>query len=282
MGFRTTSRRVRALVVALVAVAATVAALLAASPASADTPPLSANQVSLAFGNTPINATVVQPVTYTVAPGYRISAAGGSAFQPPFAADPGDCHGLINRGTDPATCTLTESFTPTTVGTFSGTITVTVCPVAGCVVPADAVTVDIPVSGANPSRLAADPALVDFGDVPPGTTVSTPVFVDVDAGYRLSRYRLTTPATGPITVPAPGCFGVTGPAECTFTVSFSPTAVGPQSSVITFVECLVADPSNCPSVDLPVSGTGGTRQAVVGPAALTFPLTGVGFSSAVQ
>jgi hypothetical protein len=159
---------------------------------------------------------------------------------------------------------------------------VTVCPVAGCGVPADAVTVDIPVSGANPSRLAADPALVDFGDVPPGTTVSTPVFVDVDAGYRLSRYRLTTPATGPITVPAPGCFGVTGPAECTFTVSFSPTAVGPQSSVITFVECLVADPSNCPSVDLPVSGTGGTRQAVVGPAALTFPLTGVGFSSAVQ
>ena len=118
-------------------------------------------------------------MTITVDAGYRTEIASGSGINAPFGFDFGTC-GAGGGFAGPGTCTVTERFTPTSVGSFSGNTTVFECPVAG----GSCLPITFGVQGAGISLAAASPPSVNFGNVPINTTVSQAVTITVDTGYR--------------------------------------------------------------------------------------------------
>ena len=111
-----------------------------------------ASPSSVNFGNVPINTTVSQAVTITVDAGYRTEIASGSGINAPFGFDFDTC-GAGGGFAGPGTCTVTERFTPTSVGSFSGNTTVFECPVAG----GSCLPITFSVQGAGISLAAASP-----------------------------------------------------------------------------------------------------------------------------
>jgi uncharacterized repeat protein (TIGR01451 family) len=93
----------------------------------------SANPASVNFGDVALNTTASQPVAITVDAGYEIIAAtGSSALNPPYHFAFGTCTGPF---VGPGTCSVTESFTPTSVGPASADLSLTECPtgVGSCI-----------------------------------------------------------------------------------------------------------------------------------------------------
>src|SRR4051812_38605682 len=89
-----------------------------------------ANPSTVAFGTVPINTTVTSDVTITVDAGYRTQLASGSGINVPFSFDFDSC-GAGGGFAGPGTCTVKQSFRPTSATASSGTTNVFECPVAG-------------------------------------------------------------------------------------------------------------------------------------------------------
>jgi hypothetical protein len=134
----------------------------------------------------PLNKTVKLTVALTPDVGYRISAASGSGLSAPFSFSLGPCASFHG----PGSCTATESFKPTTLGSASGTVTVSECPIAAgsCLpitIPVQGVGVKLATtialsSSANPSLLnhaVTFTAKVD-GASGPGNPSGTVTFAD--------------------------------------------------------------------------------------------------------
>ena len=230
-----------------------------------------ANPVMVAFGNVPINTTVTQAVTITVDAGYRTEIASGTGINAPFGLSFDAC-GAGGGFIGPGTCTVQESFSPTSAGASSGTTTVFECPVAG----GSCLPVAYAVSGTGVITGAANPATVNFSTVPLNTTVSLGVSITVDAGYR-AEIASGTGSNAPFGFSFDTCGaggGFTGPGTCTVRESFSPTAVGPASGTTTVFECPVAGGS-CLPIAYAVSGTGVSIVAA-SPASVAFGNVPVG------
>ncbi len=82
---------------------------------------------SLDFGAVSLSATKTLPSTITVDAGYTVQVASGSGLNPPFSFAFGTCSDFAG----PGTCTVQETFAPTTVGPAGGTLNVFECPNAG-------------------------------------------------------------------------------------------------------------------------------------------------------
>src|SRR5205814_8581285 len=130
------------------------------------------------FGNVPLNSTVEHTITLTVDGGYRTQIASGGA-NPPFQFDFDTC-GASGGFTGPGTCTVKESFTPTSTGPAGDMLRVFECPIAG----GGCIDFVIPLQGNGVSDTAADPPSVDFGNVPLNTTAERTISLTVDSGYR--------------------------------------------------------------------------------------------------
>ena len=225
----------------------------------------SANPPSLNFGNVGINTTVTLPVTLTIDAGYRAEVASGSGLNPPFGFDFSVC-GAGGGFTGPGTCTINESFSPTAAGPASGTLTVFECPVVG----GTCIGIPVPLSGTGVTAASANPPSLNFGNVGINTTVTLPVTLTIDAGYRAevaSGSGLNPPFGFDFSVCGAGG-GFTGPGTCTINESFSPTAAGPASGTLTVFECPVAG-GTCIGIPVPLSGTGVTA-ASANPASINF------------
>jgi hypothetical protein len=103
---------------------ATAMALLLAVPGTAAA--ISTDPTSLAFGNVPLNTKVTKDVAVTVDAGYRVNGA-YMPFTPGFSLDFWTCLSLVA----PGTCTVKVSYTPTTLGDVTDTMTLIEQAVAG-------------------------------------------------------------------------------------------------------------------------------------------------------
>ncbi len=212
----------------------------------------SADPTSVDFGNVPINTTVERSITITVDAGYSTQIASGGGINAPFGFSFDTC-GAGGGFTGPGTCTVKQRFTPTSATASSGTTNVFECPVAG----GSCIPISYSVSGTGITTAAADPASVNFGNVPINTTVERLITITVDAGYRTE-----IASGGGINAPFSFSFdtcgtggGFAGPATCTVKQRFTPTAAVPSSGTTNVFECPVVGGS-CIPISYSVSGTG--------------------------
>ena len=225
----------------------------------------SASPSSIDYGSVPINLPVSQGVTLTVDAGYRTEVASGSGLNAPFSFDFGAC-GAGGGFTGPGTCTISETFTPTSATSSSGTLTVFECPVAG----GSCIGIPISLSGTGVSFAAASPGTVSFGNVPINTSATQNVSITVDRGYRTevaSGSGLNTPFSFDFDTCGTGG-GFTGPGTCNVKETFAPTTAGGASSTTTVFECPVAGGS-CLPIPFNVQGQG-VSLAAASPASIDF------------
>jgi uncharacterized repeat protein (TIGR01451 family) len=83
---------------------------------------------------------------------------------------------------------------------------------------------------------SADPASVDFGSVPLGTTVSRSITITVDAGYTLFSAGGVSALNPPYSFNFGTCGGFVGPGTCTVNESFTPTTPGTTTADLTLSE----------------------------------------------
>jgi trimeric autotransporter adhesin len=144
----------------------------------------------------------------------------------------------------------------------------------------------IPVTG-TPQVLSAGPTgLLQFGNQATGTT-SAPLTVTVEnTGNNFLNFNsLNFTATGPFSVTGGTCEQETdggySPSEtCTLTVTFTPTASGPQTGSISVASNALASPS---SITLQGSGTAAAAPtATLSPGTLSFGSVASGVTSSAQ
>src|SRR5438045_2117110 len=99
---------------------------------------------------------------------------------------------------------------------------------------------------------SADPASVDFGNVPINTTVTRDVAITLDAGYGIfgaSGAGINTP----FSLNFDTCNASSG--SCNIKESFNPTTVGAAGGNLSLFECPSAG-GLCSTITVPLSGTG--------------------------
>jgi hypothetical protein len=273
------TRRSRLVALLAVTVSAVVLSTAWSGPAAAADPQaIAANPTSVDFGTVPVNTAVTRQVSITVDDGYAVGFATGSGLNPPFSFAFDNCAGPGGGFTGPGTCTIAETFRPTSAGTSTATLTIQECPVAG----GACVGTDIALSGTGLLTLAANPTSVDFGTVLVGTTASRSVTITVDTGYAISVATgsgLNPPFAFSFDTCATGSGGFAGPGTCTVVESFSPTSVGAASGSIVVQECPTAGGS-CLPVTIPLSGAGGQPAVGLSRTSVSFGDQGVSTRSA--
>ena len=229
----------------------------------------SANPPSVNFGNVGINTTVTQTVTLTIDAGYKASVASGG-LNPPFSFDFDAC-GAGGGFTGPGTCTIKESFDPTTAGAASDTLNVFECPVGG----GSCIGIPVPLSGTGVTAASANPPSIDFGNVGIDTTVTHGVAVTIDGGYRASVASGSglNPPFGFNFDTCGASGGFTGPGTCNVNESFSPTAAGAASGTLNVFECPVAGGS-CIGIPVALQGNG-VVEASANPPSVNFGNVGI-------
>jgi hypothetical protein len=213
-----------------------------------------ANPPVINFGPVPINTTATETVSIAVDSGYSLQIASGSGINAPFGFAFGTC-GAGGGFDGPGTCTIDQTFSPTSFASSSGTTNVFECPVLG----GTCLPIGIQVAGSGVSVAAANPAIVDFGLVPLDTTVTESVSITVDTGYSVqiaSGSGINAPfGFGFDTCGAGG--GFDGPGTCTIDQSFLPTSIGISNGITTVFECPVVG-GTCLPIGISLTGTGTT------------------------
>ena len=202
------------------------------------------DQSALHFGDVAINTTATLGNGVTIDGGYSVQSASGTGLAAPFSFGFGDCAAAGSS------CTVQDTFAPTAFGAFSGSITVSECPIAG----GFCISVSYTVDGTSVSVLAAGSGAIDFGEVLLNTTATLHVDVTVDAGYSIQ----SASGTG---LAAPFAFGfgtcASAGASCTIDESFTPTVAGDFSAVVTVSECPIPG-GFCLGTPLQITGKGVT------------------------
>ena len=169
-----------------------------------------------------------------------------------------------------ANCNIEVTFTPTTAGTLSGTLSV--------VDSSGTQTVALSGTGATAGALAASPGTVIFGNVTTGQSSSQTVTLSNPGGTPVTISSLSLSGSG-ITVT-----GLTTPLTLaaggytTFTVSFAPTGAGSVSGGV-----YLTDNCSTASFEVPVTGTGVAVAGIsLSPSSLTFASQGVDTTSSAQ
>nr|HEX4312578.1 choice-of-anchor D domain-containing protein [Kofleriaceae bacterium] len=219
---------------------------------------------AVAFGNQHVGTTGTAPlfVTNNGTDTLHVSALAATA---PFsiattavAIAPGDTH------------TFTASFTPGSEAPFGGTITVT---------SDDPITPSLAVAATGTGVLghvSIAPGAVSFGAQRTGTTSAPQPVTITNVGTDTLNISSVTLAGGPFA----GSLGPTSlvpGAHASLTVTFSPVADGPASTVLSVVSDAPTSPDQ-----IAVTGTGVEPIASANPSSLTFGAQRVGTTSAAQ
>lgn len=169
------------------------------------------------------------------------------------------------------TCTLTVTFSPSTLGTIDGAITLTDNAAPGVQV------VNMSGKGLAPATLS--PATLVFGSTAIGTTSTAKNLTLTNSNAPLTMGAVTT--SGDFAVSATTCTGIIAASKtCTISVTFSPTESGTISGTLTVGDSAAGSPQV-----LPLSGTGTgtvTNTVSFSPTTLTFTSQVTGTTSASQ
>jgi hypothetical protein len=221
---------------------------------------------SLTFSSQLVNTTsTAMSVTLTNSGSAALSVTGISASG--TFAETNNCGTSLAAG---ANCNIEVTFTPTTAGTLSGTLSVV-----------DSVgtqTVALSGAGATAGTLVTSPANIAFGNVTTGQSSSQTVTLSNSGGTPVTISSLSLSGSG-VTVTGlttPLTLGASG--YTSFTVTFDPTSAGSVSGGV-----YLTNNGSTPSFELPVTGTGVAVASIsLSPTSLSFANQGVGTTSAAQ
>jgi len=170
-----------------------------------------------------------------------------------------------------ATCTITPTFTPNTVGSLSGNISIfdsatnspQVVTLSGTATPAT-------------TTVTATPTTYNFGGQAVGTTSNFQIFTVQNTGAAYTSIAISI--TGNFAQLNNCGNQLDAGASCTINVTFTPTVAGPLSGSISVTDQATNSPQ---MISLSGSGTG-TVVVTPTPSSLTFPSQTVGTTSSSQ
>jgi hypothetical protein len=166
-----------------------------------------------------------------------------------------------------AFCTINVSFTPSAVGTATGTLTIN----------DDAGTQTVSLSGRGTGPILMSPSELNFGSVPVGTT-SAPQTATVSNGGGVTVTISSIGASSGYSISSTTCGStLAGGANCTVSVVFSPTAAGSDDGTLSVAYTgALGSPATTA-----LSGNGGV-PASVSPTSLNFGNVLTGTTSSPQ
>jgi hypothetical protein len=140
-----------------------------------------------------------------------------------------NCIGIVAPG---ASCTIQVTFSPTILGSASGTVVIT----------DNAGTQTVAVTGSGSSPVTLSPTSLSFGNMAVGDTSAVKnLSVTNRLNVALSFTGIT--ATGPFAVASNTCGGsIAAGANCTIGVTFTPTALGNATGVLTIADSALNSP----------------------------------------
>jgi Bacterial Ig-like domain (group 3)/FG-GAP-like repeat/Abnormal spindle-like microcephaly-assoc'd, ASPM-SPD-2-Hydin len=228
--------------------------------------PVGMAPTSLSFGNQNVGTSSTEQ-TVTVTNGsaslLTVSSVGFNGTNPGDFSQTNDCTPSVASH---ATCTIQVTFTPTATGSRTAILTLTDSDSTS----PQSITVNGTGTGGAPT-VTFSPTSVSFSSQSVGTTSSsTGVTLTNTSGVSLSITSIGITGTNS------GDFGetntcgstVAGGANCTISVTFSPTAVGSRSAAVTITDNAGDSPES-----VPVSGTAAQGTPVItwaNPPAITY------------
>src|SRR5713226_6839552 len=264
-------RRAGILVPFVVAILSALAAVSTGSPP----PKVTLSATSLSFGNQLLGTT-------SAAKTVTLTNSGGATLTISSITVTGDFAQINTCGTSVAAganCTISVTFTPTTTGTRSGTLSITDnaknSPQA------------VALSGTGTPPVTLSPASISFGSVVVGSSSAT-INVQLTnsgsstlnitsitlTGTDTTQFALVAPTSG-----SPACsFGASSlnaGSSCFFGVKFAPTSTGVKSASVSVADNAAGSPQT-----VPLSGTGTASGVTLSPASISFGSVVVGSSSA--
>jgi hypothetical protein len=226
---------------------------------------VSFSPTSLSFGNQNLNTTsAAQTVTLTNGGAVALSIT-SIAVSAPYAQT-NTCGTSVAAG---ANCTISVTFTPTATGSQPGTITVT-DNAAG-----SPQTVNLTGTGVAPS-VSFSPMSLSFGNQNLNTTsaAQTVILTNTQAtSLSITSIAVSTPYAQTNTCGT----SVAAGANCTISVTFTPTAIGSQPGMITVMDNAAGSPQ---TVNL--TGTGSAPMVNLSSTSLHFASRKVGTTSTAQ
>ncbi len=231
---------------------------------------------SLSFGMQPVGVSAqpqVVTLTNTGSTALTISAINVTGAESGDFSQMNTCGSSVAVG---GSCTITVTFTPTTTGARSAAVTITDSS------PNSPQSVPLSGTGSNPSpTVGLSPSGLSFGVQSVGVS-SSPLIV-----------TLTNTGNLPLTISALGVTGaesgdfsqmntcgssLAAGANCTITVTFTPTMTGARGAAVTITDNAPNSPQS-----VPLSGTGSLAPIVsISPTSVTFSTQYVGTSGAPQ
>jgi hypothetical protein len=136
---------------------------------------------SLDFGTVPVGSSESIQFTVTAAPGYEVASASGSGLNPPWDLRFDNC-----VSGDGNSCTMTETFTPTSQTTYTGTLRLFECPLAGGVCN----NVDITLTGIGGGPVTNGTLTASPSSAPPGGSFSAVSSTACPSGTSAVRVQL--------------------------------------------------------------------------------------------
>ncbi len=235
-------------------------------------PTLALNPASLSFAATAENATSApQTVALSNTGGNPLTFSAITASTP-FAASIGTCPVAPATLAVGGTCNLQVSFAPTTIGTFTGPLTVT-----GNFTNSPA-TLTISGTGSAPPAVLVAPSALSFPDTAEGA-VSAAETITVTSSGGLPVTFTAASVTAGYQIAANTCNGSLAPGgACTVSILFHPTVLGSEPGTLTLGGTMVGSP-----VSVTLSGNGLSPGVLtVTPGTLSFGTIAVGTDSPAQ
>ena len=228
--------------------------------------PITFSPTSLSFGNVVEATSSTHTITLTnhLNTTLTVSSVAVSGVNGPFAVASNPC-AAVAAG---ASCTVGVTFSPTTVGSATGTLTFNDSAITS------PQTVSLSGTGSAPVTLSAT-SLSFSTTVAGNTSAAKTVTLTNNQATTLSNIGIA--ASGPFAVASNTCgTSVLAGKSCTVGVTFSPTAVGSATGTLTFNDSAITSPQT-----VSLSGTG-SAPVTLSVTSLSFSTTVAGNTSAAK
>ncbi len=222
--------------------------------ATAVTLDLAANPAAVDFGAVSLHARAARQVTLANGSPLPLSVQALVAGGVDFGLATADPVAVPANGS----ASVTLSFTPSSLGAQSASLALAPC--SGCA------AVEVPIHGTGVGAVVTvKPTSLSFGDVRVGQRATESVTV-ANAGNEPLSLSASASSGAPFSVSPAGAMEVPAGGSLTLAVSFAPPAAGAFADTL---HLSTSDPGH-PSIDVPLSGTGGSPAILVLPPALDF------------
>ncbi|MBV9803025.1 MAG: choice-of-anchor D domain-containing protein [Solirubrobacterales bacterium] len=170
-----------------------------------------------------------------------------------------------------ATCVVAVTYTPSTLGSVSGSLTMTFCP-ADSTTCTTTSSVSLSADGVHAETLTLNPGALSFTSTALGATSATQVVTLTNGPEPMSITQLSLGGTAPndFWIGDDGCTGtdLSAGASCSFDIRFAPSLTGTRTATVTVVGATLGNPYPA----LTLTGIGSAPDPIV-PTASSPPST---------